>query len=126
MISGHRTWSLVRCAVDTGPLGLDQSGKTIDVVGFVFSYEKRKEAVFQKNAEQVRAEMSRKRRLWRSFSNSLPKAAVPPSASPCSRLRRSLRLPKTSRMPRKTDPVLEMKHPSPSVSIDPSLRQKDP
>jgi iron complex outermembrane receptor protein len=35
----------------------DQSGKTIGAVGIVFAYEKGKEAVFQKNAEQIRDDM---------------------------------------------------------------------
>jgi len=38
----------------------DQSGKTIDSIGIVFTYEKSKEAEFQKKAEMVRDEMKQK------------------------------------------------------------------
>jgi hypothetical protein len=38
----------------------DQSGKTIGAVGIVFSYEKGKEAEYQKKAEQIRDEMKEK------------------------------------------------------------------
>ena len=38
----------------------DQPGKTIDSIGIVFTYEKSKEAEFQKKAEMVRDEMKQK------------------------------------------------------------------
>jgi len=38
----------------------DQPGKTIDSIGMVFTYEKSKEAEFQKKAEMVRDEMKQK------------------------------------------------------------------
>ena len=38
----------------------DQPGKTIDSIGIVFTYEKSKEAEFQKKAQMVRDEMKQK------------------------------------------------------------------